>query len=308
MHPDPLANIYWLASYPKSGNTWARAFIVNLLDEAPEAVSINELHTGCIASMREWVESALGFEINELSHDEADSLRPAAYCWISQQLTSPGYHKIHDAYSYLPNGQPLIPTESTKGALCIIRNPLDVAVSFAHHSGWSIDQTIENMGNEKFAFCSNNRRFYTQLRHKLLSWSAHVTSWIDAPAIKTHVVRYEDMKLIPIDTFSQIAAFLELPFDRQSITESLKRCSFEELQAQEQQSNFKEKWINSSDLFFRKGIVGDWMNNLTDRQITRLVTDHRLAMERFGYLDSQGNPLMFDEASVKPPSRPLHPY
>lgn len=298
MHPDSLANIFWLASYPKSGNTWIRIFIANLLHQGPESVDINEFHSDAMASERGWVESALGFEINELSHDEVDQLRPAAYRWASQQLTSPGYHKIHDAYIYLPNGEPLIPAEAIKGALCVIRNPLDVAVSFAHHSGWSIDQCIENMGNERFAFCGSSTQLYVQLRQRLLSWSRHVTSWVDAPAIKRHVVRYEDMKLSPIDTFSQIAAFLELPIDRLSITEALERCTFEKLQAQEKQKPFKEKSARS-DRFFRKGIVGDWMNTLSDQQIARVVNDQREVMQRFGYLDAQDNPLVFDKASAK---------
>lgn len=298
VYPDPLANIYWLASYPKSGNTWTRAFIANLLHEDPEPVDINELHTGAIASEREWVGSALGFEISELSHDEVDRLRPAAYRWASQQLTSPGYHKIHDAYSYLPNGEPLIPVEATKGALCIIRNPLDVAISFAHHSGWSIDQAIENMSQKKFAFCGDTKRLHNQLRQRLFSWSAHVSSWVDAPEIKRHVVRYEDMKLTPIKTFSEIAAFLELPSDLKSITEALELCSIEKLQAQEQHNPFKERSA-SAERFFRKGIVGDWMNTLTDQQISRLVIDHRQVMQRFGYLDAQDNPLVFEEITEK---------
>lgn len=51
--------IYWLASYPKSGNTWFRIFLVNLLNKSNEPIDINTIHIGQIASAREWIDSAL---------------------------------------------------------------------------------------------------------------------------------------------------------------------------------------------------------------------------------------------------------
>ena len=280
-------NIYWLASYPKSGNTWVRAFIANLLNEEPDAIDINAMHTGAIASARQWVESALDFDIDELSYDEIDRLRPNAYRWLSQQLDCPGYHKIHDAYTYLTNGEPLIPIDATKGALCIIRNPLDVSISLAHHSSLTIDEVIESIGSNNHAFCNNPKYFHNQLRQWILGWSDHVSSWVDAPNIKTQIVRYEDMKKAPLDTFTQIAAFLELPNDMNSITTALEHCKIENFQAQETLMPFREKKARTGK-FFRKGIVGDWKETLTDAQIKTIIDDHRTVMQRFGYLDMQG--------------------
>jgi Sulfotransferase domain len=247
------------------------------------------LHTGAIASGREWVEAALDFDLNELSFDEVDRLRPSAYRWLSQQMDSPGYHKIHDAYTYLPDGEPLIPIEATKGALCIIRNPLDVAISFANHNNCTIDKSIEHMANNKYALSGQPKRFHNQLRQWLLSWSEHVSSWADAPNINKKIVRYEDMKHTPIETFTQIASFLELPNDKESITTALEHCKIEKLQAQEAQSSFREK-AAKSERFFRKGIVGDWQNTLTDQQVKTIIKDHRVIMQRFGYLDTQEQP------------------
>ena len=199
------------------------------------------------------------------------------------------YHKIHDAYTLLPNGEPLIPIEATKGALCIIRNPLDVAISFAHHNNCSIDKSIKHMGNPEFAMSSGPKRFHLQLRQRLLSWSKHVTSWVDAPNINTQVVRYEDMTQDPIKTFTQIALFLELPSDRNSVIQAIKHSNIDKLQAQEDKTPFKEKPAKAAR-FFRKGIVGDWQNTLTDRQINRIIHDHRAVMQRFNYLDAQELP------------------
>jgi len=183
--------IYWLASYPKSGNTWMRAFIANLRNEEPEEIDINEINTGAIASGRGWIDEALGFDTADLSHDEIDLLRPAVYRWYAKEYEQFGYHKIHDAYTTLPNGEALIPADATVGALYIIRNPLDVAISFAHHSHCSIDKSIEHMGTADFKFCGNPKRLDNQLRQWLLSWSKHVLSWADAADINRLVVRYE---------------------------------------------------------------------------------------------------------------------
>ncbi|HFD11890.1 MAG TPA: sulfotransferase domain-containing protein [Crenotrichaceae bacterium] len=285
------AGIFWLASYPKSGNTWMRLFIANLNGEEEEAVDINELYTGSIASGRGWIDDVLGFDIGALSHDEIDQLRPDVYRWSAEQAESLEYHKIHDAYTTLADGRQLIPANATYGVLYLLRNPLDVAISFAHHSNCSIDKAIDNMSNPQFAFCGGTKRLNNQLRQWLLSWSDHVISWVDAAQINRLVVRYEDMVNHPMTTFSKVAGFLELATDENSITQALEHCTIKKLQEQEQEKGFKEKMATSAN-FFRKGKVGDWQETLSETQIQRIVTDHCQVMQRFGYLDSQGQPLV----------------
>jgi len=284
------AGIYWLASYPKSGNTWTRSFIANLRNEEPEEIDINEIHTGAIASGRGWIDEVLGFDSADLSPDESDLLRPEVYRWYAANAESLEYHKTHDSNTILASGQPLIPVDATLGALCIIRNPLDVAISFSHHNNCSIDQSIKNMGNEEFVFCKNIKRIDNQLRQKLLSWSSHVLSWADAEELNRLVVRYEDMKQQPLTTFTRMCRFLELPHDAVSVQDALNKCAFEKLQQQEKEKGFCEKSPKHKS-FFRKGIVGDWQQTLTTEQIDRIVADHHIVMRRFGYLDESGNPV-----------------
>jgi len=301
------SGIYWLASYPKSGNTWMRAFIANLRNEKKEEeIDINEINTGAIASARGWVDEVLGFDSAEFSHDEIDLLRPDVYRWYAKQYEGFGYHKIHDACTRLPNGEALIPAEATAGALYLIRNPLDVAISFAHHSGCSIDQSIKNMGNPEFRFCGGNKRLNNQLRQWLLSWSGHVLSWVDSPDFKQFVVRYEDMKLKPLETFTRVAEFLQLPTEREQIEDALDKCAFEKLQQQEKEKGFNEK-SPKHESFFRKGIVGDWRETLTESQIEQLISDHHEVMRRFGYLDVDGKPVTDFTHAAPVPSRQAKP-
>jgi hypothetical protein len=285
------SGIYWLASYPKSGNTWMRLFIANLNGEEEEPVDINEVRTGSIASGRGWIDAVLEFDIGALSHDEIDQLRPAVYRWSATHTEALEYHKIHDAYTRITDGHELIPVEATRGVLYLIRNPLDVAISFAHHSNCSIEKAIDNMSNTEFAFCASNKRLNNQLRQWLLSWSDHVLSWVDAKHINRLVIRYEDMVEQPLTTFTSVAKFLELTTDETSIKQALQHCAIKKLQEQENEKGFKEKMAKSAS-FFRKGKVGDWQESLSNVQIQRIVSDHFQVMQRFGYLDAQGQPLV----------------
>ncbi len=280
------ANLFWLASYPKSGNTWTRSFIQSLRavagcedDEAD--IDINALKTGNIASSREWVSQGLGFDVDHLSHDEIDDLRPAAYRYICQQLEEPGYHKVHDACTRTRSGELLFPPEATRGALYIVRNPLDVAVSFASHMNSSLDKSIRRMGTSDFALCAGNKKQANQLRQWLLSWSDHVRSWQES-GLPMQLVRYEDMRQDPLPTFTLIASFLELPSDPESVSAAIELCDFDRLKAKEEAGGFREKPVRAAS-FFRKGVVGDWQGTLSEEQVQTIVVDHGQMMESLGY-------------------------
>lgn len=278
--------LFWLASYPKSGNTWFRIVLANLLNESAKAIDLNQINTGAIASARGWIDNALGFDSASLDHDELDQLRPAIYAWHSEQSHAVEYHKIHDAYTYVNERRPMMPAEGCLGALYFVRNPLDVAISFANHSSCSIDQAIENMGNEKFAFCKGAFRQHNQLRQWLLSWSLHVQSWTTVQDIKVLVLRYEDMKQNPLPTFTKAIEFLQLGSSQADLVRALDNASIEKLQQQEDESGFSEKPARVAR-FFRKGIVGDWRNTLTPAQVDKIVRDHGEMMQRYGYLEEQ---------------------
>ncbi len=278
-------NITWLASYPKSGNTWMRAFIINLLQGGEEAADINDLDTGEIACSRSWIEEGLGIEVNELSHDEIERLRPLAYQWFSRhENLSNRFHKVHDSYTYLPNGKPLFPPETINKVVYIVRNPLDLSISFSNYLSHSLDQTIEYMGCNDFSLATGKLRLNYQLPQKLLSWSQHVSSWLNAEDINLLLIRYEDMKFNPLETFSRVAEFLNLPRDIPSIMAALDHCSMEKLQLQETTNGFKEN-ASRTNRFFRKGMVGEWREQLSEKQIAKIISDHSNVMQQLGYLD-----------------------
>lgn len=276
--------IVWLASYPKSGNTWFRAFLTALLDPEGNIPDINNLSLTTIASSRQFFDKFVGVASSDLTTEEIDYLRPMVYLQNARESEEIIYYKIHDAYIILPDGKPLIPADVTKAVLYFIRNPLDVTVSFAHHLTKDIDKTIRIMNDPEYAFCSRPDRLHNQLRQRLLSWSGHVKSWVDESGLTLLVLRYEDMLTDPSGNFTKAAQFIGLKHSRNQIEEALDKCSFARLQEQEREKGFHEKNARASS-FFRKGVSGDWQHVLSQEQVQRIVEAHGEVMEQFGYLN-----------------------
>ena len=166
-----MNKIIWLASFPKSGNTWFRVFLTNLTSDQNEPASINNLERTPIASARGIFDTLTGLEASDLTFDEIDHLRPEIYQQISDDAEETIFMKVHDAYTLTSIKTPLFPATASQGAIYFLRNPLDVAVSYAHHSDCTYDQSIAWMGDQSHSFCGKPKRLHNQLRQKLLSWS-----------------------------------------------------------------------------------------------------------------------------------------
>lgn len=284
-----MNNIIWLASYPKSGNTWFRTFISNLIHEKEEDVTINNLKTDGIFSSRVLFDGLTGIEASDLTFNEIDRLRPQAYNYLAQNLQKNLYIKVHDAYTYLEDNTPLLGTVNAR-AIYIIRNPLDVAVSFSNHLSQTLNKAIELMGNPGYAFCKSNTGLKNQLRQNLLSWSGHAESWVSATEIEVLVIRYEDMKFDSLNTFKSAVEFIGLDFGNSEIEVAIAKSDFYVLKKQEEKDGFKEKPSHTNS-FFRKGQVGDWRNHLTNEQADKIIVDHQETMKKYGYLDDNNQPV-----------------
>ncbi len=277
------SRIVWLASYPKSGNTWFRAFITALLNPGLAEVDINSLHPTTIASSRQLFDELAGVSSADLSPEEVDRLRPRVYRQNALESDDMIYHKIHDAWIRLPDGEPLVPADVTRAVVYFIRNPLDVVLSFAHHLNTSFDKTIAIMNNPGYAFCDRGDRLHNQLRQRLLTWSGHVKSWVDESKLPVVVMRYEDMLASPEETFARAVSFLGLNHTPGEIRTALDYCTFARLQKQEEEKGFAEKSAKA-DTFFRKGTAGDWQQVLTQEQVRRITEEHGEVMKQYGYL------------------------
>jgi hypothetical protein len=284
------AGIVWLASYPKSGNTWLRTVLTNYLRDTGQPASIDELDVGPIASARAPLDTALGYECGELSHEEAERLRPELYRYLAEQAEKTLYCKVHDAHTYLPDGRPLFPPESTRAVLYVARNPLDVCVSFSHHNGQADPAaTAREMADPGHCLCDSTRTQPLQLRQRLSSWSEHARSWLDAP-LPVHVLRYEDMHADPAASFSAALSFAGLELEPERLRRAIEFSCFSELQRQERDHGFHERSPRARE-FFRAGRVGTWREALQETVVAQLLTAHGPMMRRLGYLDGAGTPV-----------------
>lgn len=283
-----MAGIHWLASYPKSGNTWLRAFICNLRADRESPLGINELDSDRIASDRRWIDETLGFSSADLTWDEIEMLRPAVYRWFMARPYT-GYHKVHDAWTRASDGTPLFDAGGCSGVVYVLRNPLDLAASFANHRGTDVDEAIALMGDPQAALSDMAHQLRRQTRQRLLTWSGHVRSWLDHSGLRCHVLRYEDMLARPQEVFAAAADFLGLPAEPERVARAVRHSSFAELSGQEAAGGFRERPI-VAERFFRRGARGGWREELTPEQVARIVDDHGEVMARFGYLDAQGRP------------------
>jgi aryl sulfotransferase len=274
------AGIWWLASYPKSGNTWLRAFLWTLVAQQP--TDINDLFSlGPFAGSRIRFDHALGIESETLSRDQEANLRPRAFEVWEAEAKRQLYCMAHDAYYSTPAGEPLFPASATRGAVYVVRDPRAVAVSLAYYTAQPIDAAIASMDDPARISASSTRRLSNQLRQRLLRWSEHVESWLSAP-FPVHLVRYEDLHADPAAAFGAVATFLGLSTTADSITAAVEATSFSRLKAQEREVGFLEKPRRAA-AFFREGRVDGWRQMLTLEQSARIIAAHGPMMQRLGY-------------------------
>ncbi|MBX2883995.1 MAG: sulfotransferase domain-containing protein [Granulosicoccus sp.] len=275
-------NIYWLASYPKSGNTWLRILLTNYLRNSDEPADINCLDTGPIASGRQIFDDNVGVEASDLTQDEIERYRPYVYQKISETAKSQIFIKVHDAYSFTPEGIPLLAPAASGGFVYLVRNPLEVCVSFAHHSASTIEKTYKNMNNSDYAFVERSDRLHNQFRQRLFSWSDHVNSFLDQPGLRLLLLRYEDMLADTERALTQVVEFAGLDYDPERIRRAVQFSSFEKLQAQEVDKGFSEKSPRAKS-FFRKGRSDSWRSTLDTATVEGIWQQHGDTMTRLGY-------------------------
>lgn len=284
----------WLASYPKSGNTWLRLLIGNLFAEEGQVTGLKQLDSGGIASDRYRFDLIMLIDSGLLTHDEIDCLRPRAYKAIArgefddqisrvETATPTRFVKVHDAYTMNPAGEPLLGgADGAHGAIVVVRDPRDIAPSFAHHWRLSIDGVIAFMNDDDATWCKNKTALPIQLRQKLRGWSGHAASWLDQTDIPVHLIRYEDLRSDTAGTLRRALAFSGLPATNEQINRAVTFSDFALLRQQEQEYGFAEV-SRPGVKFFRRGEIGTWRDELTSEQIIQIESCHQQMMLRLGY-------------------------
>ena len=290
-----MTRTIWLASYPKSGNTWFRMLVANLNATDGKPVDINNLpERGGIASARGPFDYLTLIDSGLLTHDEIDGLRPRVYEELASGAQDDEYDKpedaplvrfvkVHDAYTVTPNGEALLAgRRGADGAIVIVRDPRDVAPSLANHNRSSIDDAIALMNDRQGAVCAKLDRLHVQFRQQNHGWSDHAASWLDQTDLPIHLVRYENMQDDTAGTFRRALDFAGRPASDEDIRRAVGYADFVELRRQEEDKGFSEASRRGGQ-FFRRGEVGAWRDELSAVQVARIEAAHAPMMLRLGY-------------------------
>ncbi|GAB4172038.1 MAG: sulfotransferase domain-containing protein [Thalassobaculales bacterium] len=280
-----MTGIFWLASYPKSGNTWMRMALASLR-AGGAAVDINR-PTGdedAISASRRHFDRLLDITSSDMTPEEVASLRPDLYRSFAASLAQPAFVKVHEASRRLPDGRLLFPPEATLGVACMLRDPRDVALSLSHHYACGIERAIGIMADPEFSLTASTRSASPHLAQWIGSWSANVASWLDDGPCPPILVRYEEMAGGLAGFLAQIARQAGLPLEGDGAAERAAAATrFEVLRGQEEAHGFRERPAGMAR-FFRAGTAGQWRTALTPAQAARIERDHGAVMARLGYL------------------------
>ncbi|MFD1626874.1 sulfotransferase domain-containing protein [Azospirillum griseum] len=267
--------LVWLASYPKSGNTWVRVLLSNLTVGGNAPVDINKLPDDDNPMGRRRFTDDTLVDPGLLDRRELERMRPAYHDFIAAQLTTAFFCKTHDRFSNR-DGAPSLGS-AARAALYLLRDPRDVAVSLSHHFNQSLDAAVAMMGDGEQIFGGGR-----QIRYLLGDWGCHVTGWIEQRLIPVKAVRYEDLRVDPAACFADILAFLGVTATDEEIRRAVGHSDLAELQRQEAARGFVES-LPGQERFFRSGRVGEWREVLAPRHVATIEGRFGGVMERWGY-------------------------
>ena len=269
--------IVWLASYPKSGNTWVRCFLDAYF---MGSVDINEIlmsvsdDNGKRITLSEGID-LLSQKIEICIMGRLTGLLNLVGQWGDKQ-TVPLFVKTHNA-NIGANGQELIPRHLTKAVVYLVRDPRDVLPSFAAHMGIPINDAIECMMDRHRVL---DGRKQGKLPDVISSWEQHVRSYLynDDPERNILLVRYEDLKKEPVEGFAKILSHAGAEPDRERIKVALDVVSLSKLRDQEVANGFTEKSYKQETEFF-----GGKRPKANDIQRAKVARKFGAEMRKLGY-------------------------
>ena len=261
-----------IASYPKSGNTYLRIFLAHYL------TGNENLNT-------------VGFPVFS-SHANFPLYLPPR--WQIRGFEHLQIVKTHEVgYNFS--------VRYIDRAVCIVRNPFDLVLSYARHMDISVDKAIRRL-NKKDAWLSGSKNIYPQY---ISSWSNHVLSWLRQDSFPVLFVRYENLVSFPMDTFVQLLNFIGMNPDLKKVAASVAFSNFQNLKSREEKMllesvkagevktltskrssptkiAFKEA-RGSTGRFFNVGKYNQGLFSLTPIQAQQILKDHGQVMELLGY-------------------------
>ena len=272
--------IMWLASYPKSGNTWVRALLTNYL--------YNENYKENAFSKLDMIKSfpqKYAFKGIVDEHELEKNYMMLFKYFIKAQKKINRDNNLHIIKTHnicgSVNNFDFTDKENTMGSIYILRDPRSIAVSYAYHANISFEKSVEIMMDEKRITLNN--KIYPEARS---SWKIHLKSWLNHPMPKIFI-KYEELETNTHECFKSILGFInkfikkKIEINDERILETVKNCSFDNLSDLEKKLGFAEKGKNVN--FFRKGKTDEWKTALSTELISKIEKEFSDELKEFKY-------------------------
>jgi len=277
--------IVWIASYPKSGNTWVRSFLtayyyckdgvfdinnlIKIQDYPNKQFFKNEVKKGEIH--KHWEES----QINIVNQKKIKFLKThnSLISAFGKNFTEPKY---------------------TLGVIYIIRDPRNVITSVKNHNDFKTYEEALNMMQNDNAVISDYSYLNNHAKTNIInSWRINYQSWLRNNYYRRILIKYEDMLKNPYQTFRDIVIFVNTickfndNFDEKKFNNSIETTSFKKLQELENQGKFTESVYSIHDnrkvKFFNQGPDNDWKKNLSHELILKMNDYYKDDLKKFNY-------------------------
>ena len=283
--------IIWISSYPKSGNTWIRFFIISLLLGTKEKIGLKLLE-----NIQQFPNKSQydRLKITDLNYKNLNHI--SKYWITAQNLINLDkrirFFKTHNALCKVDNNI-FTNEENTLGAIHIVRDPRNVITSLNNHYHHNNFNDSKNFifDERKGIFNKSKIKANYALPQIIGSWRTHYLSW---KILKKNylLIKYENLVEKPNYEFRKIADYLEIllkkKFSDNQVFEAVKFSSFENLKSMEEKDGFSESVVNPKtkkrEKFFYLGPKNDWKNILINNISNEICEKFKKEMLELGYL------------------------
>ena len=283
--------ILWIASYPKSGNTWLRTLISSYYYSEDGVYSDNIINKiGQFPEKRHFTE----FEYNQNIITDTTRFWLRAQQKINQDKKL-RFFKTHNAFGEL-NNQKFTNRENSIGCIYIVRDPRNVITSLKNHYEMNDEQALKWMTNEnKFIYDVQNfdKDGYSDFQF-ISSWETNYNSWTVQKQIPIKIVKYENLLKETYIVFKDIIDFINKltginkKIDKEKLKNSVQTTSFNKLKNKEEKHGFSEavfsQKTNKKIPFFFLGPENDWRNILSDDLKKKLNKIYEKKLTELSYI------------------------
>jgi hypothetical protein len=282
--------IIWLASYPKSGNTYVRAFLSAYYFSENGQFDFNQ-----ISKIKQ-------FPDEEFFNQKINNVNEASTQWIPAQrkINQDKKIKFFKTHSCLANykGNQFTSSETSLGAIYIVRDPRNVLTSIKNHFSLDNDEALKMITDKNRGLISNNGSHASY--SFISSWSNNYLSWQRNKQFRRLFVKYEDLLTNKYETFRDIIVFSNTlmnrteNIDKSKLQKAIETTNFDILKNKEVSESFVgsknsfKNWRNfhkeNKNLFFNLGPENKWEKILDKKTKEIIETNFKSEMKELKYL------------------------